>query len=249
MSLVIKTHKPDPVIAPYVDSLWMLHNPDKEDKKVVVLPDGRIDIFLSQSTSESFHITLHGLGTEPGQGLIHAGTLTFAISFNLPAAEYILHQSVTELVNKVGGLPNTFWNYTVNDLQHFDDFCAKTTRQIKSLVPADPDTRKLQLFELLAATEGNISVKELSEKVFWSSRQINRYFNQQFGISLKAYCNILRFRASLQHLSEGKLFPEQHFADQSHFIKAVKKLTGVTPKELFQNQNDRFVQFSAMKSD
>ncbi len=249
MSLVFHSHQPDPAISPYVESYWMLQNPDKEDKKVIVLPDGRIDVFFSRSASEPFHVTLHGLGTEPGQGIIHADTLTFAISFNLPAAEYILHRSVTELVNRVGGLPNNFWNFTANDLQNFEQFCHKATQQIQSLIPTNPDTRKLQLFELLYATDGNITVQELAENVFWSSRQINRYFNQQFGLSLKAYCNILRFRASLQHISEGKLFPEQNFTDQSHFIKAVKKLTGVTPKELFQNQNDRFVQFSALKSD
>jgi AraC-like DNA-binding protein len=112
------------------------------------------------------------------------------------------------------------------------------------LLPADIDNRKQQLFEWLYASNGAVTVKELAGKVFWSSRQMNRYFNQQYGISLKAYNDILRFRASFQHISEGKLFPEQNFADQSHFIKAVKKLSGVSPSALHRNQNGRFVQFS-----
>jgi AraC-like DNA-binding protein len=91
-----------------------------------------------------------------------------------------------------------------------------------------------------------MTVKELSENVYWSSRQINRYFNDKFGISLKKFCTILRFKASFQHIKEGKLFPEQNFADQAHFIREVKKLTGFTPKELCKNQNDRFVQFSTL---
>jgi AraC-like DNA-binding protein len=90
-------------------------------------------------------------------------------------------------------------------------------------------------------------VKELSEKVYWSSRQINRYFNQQFGVSLKAYCNILRFSASFKHISEGKLFPGQNFTDQNHFIKETKKYAGVTPKELSKNKNDRFIDITAIK--
>jgi len=84
--------------------------------------------------------------------------------------------------------------------------------------------------------------------VYWSSRQINRYFNQQFGISLKAYCNILRFGASFKHISEGKLFPEQNFTDQNHFIKEIKKYAGVTPKELSKNKNERFVNITAIKN-
>jgi AraC-like DNA-binding protein len=89
-------------------------------------------------------------------------------------------------------------------------------------------------------------VKALSEKAYWSSRQINRYFNQQFGLSLKAYCNILRFRAALQQIREGKLFPEENFADQTHFIKEIKKFSGVAPKELSQNRNGRFILLSAL---
>lgn len=48
--------------------------------------------------------------------------------------------------------------------------------------------------------------KELSENVFYSTRQINAYFNQQFGLSLKRYCNIIRFQASLSH-SKDRKFP------------------------------------------
>jgi AraC-like DNA-binding protein len=92
-----------------------------------------------------------------------------------------------------------------------------------------------------------MSVQLLSERVHWSSRQINRYFHQQFGLSLKAYCNILRFRASLEHIVRGKLFPELNFSDQTHFIKEIKRLSGVVPKELSKNENDRFVLLTVLK--
>jgi AraC-like DNA-binding protein len=89
-------------------------------------------------------------------------------------------------------------------------------------------------------------VKELSQKAYWSARQIGRYFNNYFGINLKAYCNILRFRASFTQIKEGKFFPEGDFADQPHFIKEVKKHSGVTPKVLNKNKNDRYIQFSLL---
>jgi len=110
-------------------------------------------------------------------------------------------------------------------------------------LPGAIDERKRNLFELIFTTNGEISVKELSERIFWSERQINRYFNQQFGLSLKTYCNILRFQASLLHIKQGELYPQLNFADQSHFIKEIKKLSGVSPKELHKNENDRFLQF------
>ena len=240
--------KPGAALEAYVESFWMLHNKSGSPKEVIILPDGRMDLFCSRSATEPFHITLSGIETQPDQAILAPGTLMFAISFRLLAAEYIFQQAISGIVNYALQLPADFWGFDPGDLGDFSLFCQKATAKIQSLIPGETDSRKQLLFELLYARNGNITVKELSEKVFWSSRQINRYFNQQFGFSLKTYCNILRFRASFPHIKEGKLFPEQDFADQSHFIKAVKKLSGVSPKELNRNQNGRFIQFSALPS-
>lgn len=245
MSLIVKYVKPNPSISFFVESCWMLHNDSGEDKNVVIVPDGRIDLFFSRSATEPFHVSLMGVSTRPQQATIAAGTLIFAVSFNLPATEYIFHHTIT--ADKAELLPAGFWGFTAEDLTDFSRFCNKAAQKIIALLPAAIDSRKQQLFSLLYASNGAVTVKELAAKVFWSSRQMNRYFNQQYGISLKAYCDILRFRASFQHISEGKLFPEQNFADQSHFIKAVKKLSGVSPSALHRNQNDRFVQFSTLR--
>ncbi|MFT3705783.1 MAG: AraC family transcriptional regulator [Agriterribacter sp.] len=238
--------QPHPSIAGFVESFWMLYNPSDNNKDVVVLPDGRIDIFLSQSATEPFDITLMGLGTEYAQSTIVPKTLTFAISFKPLAAEYVLHQSIAHLCNQAERLPDNFWGFSVDDMNNFGAFSEKASEKIKSLLTKEPDDRKLQLFHLIYTSNGSISVKELSEKVFWSSRQINRYFNQQYGMSLKEYGNIIRFRASLQQIADGIFYPEQNFADQSHFIKEIKKLSGVAPKELNLNKNDRFIQLSAL---
>ena len=103
------------------------------------------------------------------------------------------------------------------------------------------DEKKRILFEHIYSANGEMTVNELSKKSFWSSREINRYFTKYIGLSLKAYCNILRFKASLPQIKKGKLLPEQNFADQNHFIRNVKKYSGVTPKELSKNENDRFI--------
>jgi AraC-like DNA-binding protein len=129
-----------------------------------------------------------------------------------------------------------------------NSFCKKASQKIKTVSTENMDNRKKKLFELIYSSHGSMTVKELSGKVYWSSRQINRYFNQQFGISLKAYCSILRFGASFKQISEGKLFPELNFADQNHFIKEIKKYAGVTPKELSKNKDDRFIDITAIKA-
>jgi AraC-like DNA-binding protein len=239
--------KPGQLLRDYVDSIWMLKNHSEKDKDVVIVPDGRIDVFFSFSPAISFNCILMGLESEPTALQLPAKMLTFAVSFNLLAAEYILKRSVADLVNSYCELPRGFWEIAIDDLGDFDAFCKKISAKIQGQLTTEVDNRKKSLFDLIYSSNGSLPVKELSEKVFWSSRQINRYFTTQYGVSLKAYCNIVRFRASFQHIIEGKLFPEQNFSDQPHFIKEIKKLSGVNPKELFKNQNGRFVQFSSLK--
>lgn len=245
--LQYKIVKPDKSLADFVDSFWFLHNLSGSDKETTGLPDGLIDISLFRSAAEPFRITQLGGLTQHEQAVIPAGCLIFCISFKLPAVEYILGEAISDIVNSGKILPAGFWGFTENDLLDFDLFVKKATQKIRSLLPEEIDERKRRLFELIYAANGAVTVKELSGKVFWSSRQINRYFNRQFGLSLKAYCNILRFRASLEHIAKGQLFPEENFFDQTHFIKEIKKFSGVAPKELSQNKNGRFILLSAIK--
>jgi AraC-like DNA-binding protein len=244
--ITFKTQQPAQELSDFVESFWMLENAAAQQKEIVVLPDGRFDILFSYAAEEPFHAILRGLDTGPGQHVIPAKQVMFAISFKLLAVEYLLDIKAAAELNAARILPDNFWNITKADLNDFEALCNKVSASMLTLIKPDIDSRKKQLFDLIYTSNGALSVKELSEKVFWSSRQINRYFNQQFGISLKVYCNILRFRASLQHIKEGQLFPEQDFADQTHFIKEIKKFSGVVPKELSKNTNGRFILLSAL---
>ncbi|KAA5534457.1 helix-turn-helix transcriptional regulator [Taibaiella lutea] len=241
-----KIIRPDSELSAFVESFWMLKNVSDKAHEIVVLPDGRFDIIFSYSGNEEHDIVLRGLDTMPAQNSIPPRTVMFAVSFKLLAIEYLLDIKAASVLNEGALLPADFWDISKNDLDDFEAFCKKVSAKMITQIKPDIDGRKQKLFELIYASNGALPVKELSEKVYWSSRQINRYFKEQFGISLKAYCNILRFKASLQHIKEGKLYPEEDFADQNHFIKEIKKFSGVVPKELFKNQNDRFILLSTL---
>ena len=244
MEIELRIVKPVPELFHFVESFWMLINHAEKENEIVVLPDGRFDVFFCYTANEPYHVIMRGLDSAPGQNAIPPKTVMFAVSFKLLAIEYLLDIKAASLLNTACYLPVDFWGITVGDLDDFDSFCNKVSAKMLTLIKEKIDARKQKLFELIYDSNGSMTVKELSEKVYWTSRQINRYFNQQFGISLKAYCNILRFRASFGHIKEGRLFPEQNFSDQAHFIKEVRKLSGVAPNELFKNKNDRFLQFS-----
>ncbi|MDF2187884.1 AraC family transcriptional regulator [Paraflavitalea sp. CAU 1676] len=241
-----KVMPPPPDLAPFVESYWMLINQADEPRAITVLPDGRIDLIISRSATDPFHIALLGLEIGPAPTMLAPQTIMFATSFRLLAVEYLLKTSVAGLLNEGLMLPADHWGLSENDLRDFDGFCATMNAIIRERITGEPDGRKVQLFELIYASQGEMPVKELADKVYWSRRQINRYFTQQFGLSLKSYCSILRFRAAFPQIKEGKLFPELNFTDQAHFIREVKKFAGVTPRALHKNQDGRFIQFTTL---
>ena len=249
MSVTITTQLPAVSIANFVDSFWALHNTGDVGKNVMVLPDGRIDLLFSKSATEPYHITLLGISTQPEQVVVAPHSVTFAISFKLPAVEYILHGTVADILNNAKDVAQKFAHIDADVLDDFVIFCNHSTERIQELIPQNLDNRKIKLFDLIYASKGDVSVKELAEKVYWSSRQITRYFNRQLGISIKFYCNLIRFRASFEHIKNGKLFPECNYTDQSHFIKEIKKLSGVLPKDLYKNINDRFIQLAVSNNN
>jgi AraC-like DNA-binding protein len=241
--LEYRTASPAPALAAVVESYWMLKN-TADSRSIMLLPDGRIDVLFSQADGVPFHATLMGLGTEAETATFSAGTLLYGVSLHLPAPEYLLHTRVADIVNGARVLPPGFWDIIPDDLTDFDHFCAKLNDRLLSLLNPAIDPRKRRLFELLYASNGARPVHELAAEAGWSSRQINRYFQEYFGLPLKTYGAILRFRAAFPQLRAGRLFPEQDFADQAHFIREVRRLAGVRPKDLARNENDRFIQFS-----
>ncbi|SHH53394.1 helix-turn-helix domain-containing protein [Flavobacterium defluvii] len=247
MSLIIQSALPDDSISHFVHSFWMLENNTGKDILSTILPNGMVDLAVMKIDSDNWTKTIRGLDTIPSQITIPAGTKMFSIGFKLLAVEYLFGDSIKDVLNTGKVISDEIWYFEKTDLRTFENFCKRAFQIIRGISIENIDSRKKKLFDLVYSFEGSITVKQLSENVFWSSRQINRYFNQQFGISLKTYCNILRFGSSFKHISEGNLFPEQNFTDQNHFIKEIKKYSGVTPKELSKNKDNRFMDIAAIK--
>jgi len=242
-----KIQLPDNSLSEFIERFWMVRNTTKEDYQIVVVPDGRIDLMFAITDDEPFTSNLIGIETEPSQHTVTKGTIIMGVGLKLLAVEYCLKYSIASILGEMVPLIVPSFGILETDLNNFNSFCRKIETVFKTLIPKSIDKRKQTLFNTLYDTQGSLKIREYSEKCHWTSRQINRYFAKWFGLSLKEYCNILRFRASINQIKEGKFFPEQNYSDQPHFIREVKKFTGVTPKELFKRQNERFIQLSASK--
>ncbi len=236
--------KSNKVLKPYIRCFWWLNNDSSKSLKYTILPDGFFDIIVHFDNYKYQSTVLTGLYEKELEVVIPPNHQLFGIQFKLPAVEYIFSESIAPLLNSEKIMPNAFWS-----LNTFD-FCqnSETIDRLNSIISKEInkkenfDERKLHLFRLLSQTKGSQNVSYFSDKLFWSSRQINRYFNKMFGLSLKSYCNILRCSASFKDLKKGDLL--SNYYDRSHFNKEIKKYTNNTPKSLSKNKNDQFLQIS-----
>lgn len=235
----------------YIRCFWWLDNDSSENLNYTILPDGFFDVIVRFDNYKYQSTALTGLYTKEVEVVIPPNHQLFGIQFKLPAVEYVFHESIAQLLNSEKKLPDAFWHLNSFDfLENLD-----TINSLSSIISQEVnkannlDNRKLNLFTLLDQTRGNKSVGYFADKVFWSSRQINRYFNKMFGLSLKSYCNILRCSASFKDIKKGDLLSNQNYYDRSHFNKEIKKYTNHTPKNLSNNENDRFLQISIIPSE
>jgi AraC-like DNA-binding protein len=83
--------------------------------------------------------------------------------------------------------------------------------------------------EIYAAGNMNYNTSQVAERVFLSSKTINRYFNTVVGTAPKKYFSTLRARAALSaYVADRQAFRPTDFGyhDSSHFYKGIINFTG-----------------------
>lgn len=92
--------------------------------------------------------------------------------------------------------------------------------------------------QIVNERKGMISVNEIAESMKISERTLQRMFKDYIGISPKKFANIIQFQTSLTQISQDSFLKltdvvyENGYADQSHFIRNIKKFTGKRPSQL-----------------
>ena len=96
--------------------------------------------------------------------------------------------------------------------------------------------------ELLHEPENEFGIDALAEtKIGISRKHLNRLFKKYIGTTPQTYRKIVRFRQLMdfklnaaKENNYGALSYQVNYADQSHFIKACKQLTNLTPSQFFK---------------
>lgn len=81
----------------------------------------------------------------------------------------------------------------------------------------------------------------LAESMNCSQRTIERAFKQRYGLTARRYAKIVRALRSLRdnplHVSWAEVPPDLDYADQSHWIRDIRNLHGLTPSQLSADES------------
>lgn len=160
----------------------------------------------------------------------------FTVKFYPGGFESILGINQSGFADKVIPLNSVMPSGLIHEIKKADDF-EKRMQILQQYFLSHRKKKKpdhylrfvhdtIGLFEDSAMRFNN---NEMAEKMFTSSKTINRYFNAIIGTSPKNYFSILRARSALTaYLADKKIFDPAGFGyyDMSHFYREIRKFTG-----------------------
>jgi len=196
---------------------WKLENKNKDFQSYTILPDGFFDLLICFHKDNLEEVFLTGLWDYKTNVLISPETTIYGIQFRLLGIETIIQESITPFFNNIKQLEKSYlgidgWNK--NEDNCFFEYLNQCF--LSRIEEHDQtDSRKSTLLKAIDKTKGNKTVEYFSQKAYWSKRQINRYFQSTFGLSLKSYCSIRKGAATFSQIRKGQLYPKQGYYTKS----------------------------------
>ena len=226
-----------PELAEWIGGLSRIDNPTDFPRHFTVLPDGYLRLIHILTPGQAPHVLLSGLWMRAHPVSVPAHATLTGIQCKLLAAEHLFPLPLP--LDAARPFPADGW---LGNLLATHDLPALARHLTAYLAPAQPDPRKRALFAALHREGGGLPVARLAAEAGWSPRQLHRYFQARFGLSVKAYSGVLRSYAAARQLRPDDLFASGNYCDQSHGIRELKKHTGASPRQLDRHRHDRFIQ-------
>jgi len=160
----------------------------------------------------------------------------FTVKFLPGGLEAVLGISQLSLIDQVIKLDTILPAAIIRSIKHATCFEERLAIMQGCLLTSLSGQRKdhyLQFvhdcIENYGSTDLQLNTSQMAEKMFVTSKTINRYFNKVVGTSPKNYFTILRARTALTaYVNQKDNFSPYDFGyyDMSHFYKDVVKFTG-----------------------
>ena len=209
-----------------------------------IFPDGCISLFYYQNSSFGIQKLSHNnLQLKPVKIPVFAGDVYWAVRFSPAACAKILQTNPQKLLPRNPSDETSFSFPTGNLLAELDD-CQSFEEAIEvyegfltnlNLQPEDIDGKVLETVRIIEQYKGEIKISDIAAQVNLSSRQLERRFKNNSGVTPKQYARMRRLRATAVTLVEqdsvnwAERAAEMGFADQAHLSHEFSSLTGRSP--------------------
>ena len=246
--ILYREFKPDLILQDYIKSYWYFYVRTDSVKSFDILPDGYFDLLVIMNDGRITDTRLTGIWNRNISISYSENTEVIGIRFKPLSIGGLFKFHIREFLNESRKIELKDFNLNgqtlLDGLNGFPGFLVSyLNKQFLKLIPLCKSDRRLKkCFELINNSTGNIKVSEVSEIIGLSSRQLHRQMSDMIGIGVKDYSKIIRFKNTMRDIKENKT-NYFHYYDQSHFIREVKQYTGLTPRKLELNNNDRFIQY------
>lgn len=233
-----------PELKEYCMCVWQMKSNKILDQTIdnYILPDACIDIvidFTRQTISfagfsketEQFHLNKRidymGVRLKPG---------AFYTIFHIDADHIMDHVIDFKEIEKDADLEKILlFSKLSKRIEILKNYLLK---KIKPL----PEKKFIQLIDQLYENPKEQTVVNIATSFGYDKRHLSRIFKIHYGISPKILLNIVRLHLCLTLLLEDKKSIMDiafvcGFYDQSHFIKEIKRYTGISPVQLLKYYN------------
>ncbi|EGT3846006.1 AraC family transcriptional regulator [Clostridioides difficile] len=215
-----------------------------------IIPHGSVTlVFFYDATG--LHSLLFGPTTKPKTvgNIANRCDVILIIEFQPAGFFPLIGIQQSELIDKVVpfSIINTSLDLEIkkifNESLSIDKLILKLEELLISNIKIEYSYEFILAIQLIIQNSGNISSQEISKKVFYSSRHLNRLFNQYLGLSKKSFSRLVRINKSIKLLNNNKtslmyICNELGFYDIPHFIKDFKIVCGITPQKYRANMSD-----------
>lgn len=215
-----------------------------------IIPHGSVTlVFFYDATG--LHSLLFGPTTKPKTvgNIANRCDVILIIEFQPAGFFPLIGIQQSELIDKVVpfSIINTSLDLEIkkifNESLSIDKLILKLEELLISNIKIEYSYEFILAIQLITQNSGNISSQEISKKVFYSSRHLNRLFNQYLGLSMKSFSRLVRINKSIKLLNNNKtslmsICNELGFYDIPHFIKDFKIVCGITPQKYRANMSD-----------
>lgn len=259
----IQTYSPSPVLHSFIKAFWTgdFNMQSKNDYSQTVVPNGTIELIIHLEDENCLlrnitwnrtpEFTFIGLHTVPYEVKFPSHVKVFGIRLYPESLTAIFDVTSAPLL----GIYEDTAIVTNKDIQ---SFCLQiknahdtwermeiAENYFSNKLSGNKKRNQLvqQLAQFIRHHKGLLTQHDLISEIPVSARQLQRAFKQQLGISPKEYMRIERLNAVHEYMlghpkpKLTELGYEYGFADQSHFIKEFRALTGTAPSAFIKNRS------------